>query len=82
MRGKKANWLAAVVFLIFGIFIGNRIGDALSGVAPFFSHTSPLALEPRTLTLLDFALTIGLGLKVNLAGAVGGLCGILLARRV
>lgn len=82
MRGKKANWLVVVIFVLFGVFIGNRIGDALAGVAPFFGRTSPLSLEPRTLNLLDFALTIGLGLKVNLAGAIGGLCGVLLARRI
>ncbi len=82
MRGRRANWLIVLVFILFGLFIGNRVGDALTAVAPVFSRAGSLALEPRAISLLDFAFTFGFSLKVNLAGAIGGLGGILLSRRI
>lgn len=82
MRGKRGNWLIVFAFVLAGVFVGNRAGEALRAVLPAAARYGEIAVPPRDIALLDLAFTLGFKLKVNLAGALGALAGIALARRI
>lgn len=82
MRGRKTSWLLLVIFVLAGLFVGNRIGDALQQVVPAAARYGAIAIDPHEIKILDLLFTVGIGFKVNLAGVVGGLAGIFVARRV
>lgn len=82
MRGKRGSWVIVVVFLLVGVFAGNKVGEALQNSLPVAGRYGLLHLPAREVSFLDLAFTLGFRLKVNLAGALGGLLGMLLARRI
>ncbi len=82
MRGKRGSWAIVVVCLLVGVFVGNKVGEALRATLPVMARYGALDLPAREVSVLDFAFTLGLRLKVNLGGALGGLLGIFLARRI
>lgn len=81
MRGRRAIWLL-IVFGLAGVFIGNRIGEALHASVPALAAYGTFGMEPRRLALLDLGLSLGFSLRLNPAGVLGGLIALALARRV
>ncbi|MZP30151.1 DUF4321 domain-containing protein [Heliobacterium undosum] len=70
-----------VLFMIVGAIIGSLIGEALSPVVPVMKLSKDVELGPAHINLVSFSFTLGLNIKLNLAGAVGMLAGIFLYRR-
>lgn len=71
-------------FLVaLGLFAGNRAGEALAGQAAWLARYYDLGLGPFRADVLDFLrLDFGFALRLNAAGALGGLlAGWLLGRR-
>ncbi len=82
LRGRKTSWLLTTIFVLVGLFVGNRIGDAIQAVVPAAAKYSAVAIKPRDVQFLDLGVTAGFSFRVNLLGAIGGLAGLFLARRV
>ncbi|MBM7866838.1 DUF4321 domain-containing protein [Heliobacterium gestii] len=70
-----------VLFMIVGAIIGSLIGEALSPVVPVMKLNKEVELGPAHINLVSFSFTVGLGIKLNLAGAAGMVAGIFLYRR-
>lgn len=81
MRGRRASWWLVLSFALLGLFLGNRLGEALQGVVPALAGFGHLGVEPRRLQFLDVTVTLGGNLAVNAGGALGMLLGVVLARR-
>lgn len=81
MRGNKAGWILCF-FALAGMFIGNRVGDSLQATLPALAHYGSLSMAPGAFSLLDLGVTLGVSIRVNAAGVLGGLAGIALARRI
>lgn len=82
MKGKQAGFWLMLLFAVVGAFIGNRVGEALQPSVPALAKFGSFSVEPGRFSLLDVVLTLGVSLRMNLAGALGALAGVLLARRV
>lgn len=82
MKGKQAGFWLMLLFAVVGAFIGNRVGEAVQASVPGLATFGTFAVEPGRFTFLDVALTFGVSLRMNVAGAIGALAGVLLARRV
>lgn len=81
MRGRRAVWVA-ILLVLAGVFVGNRLGEALQAAAPALARYGALGVEPSRFTLLDLGVDFGLSLRVNPGGVLGAVLGLLLARRV
>lgn len=82
LRGKRATFWLMLLFAVVGAFIGNRVGEAVQASLPALARSGSFTVEPGRFALLDVAVTFGVSLRMNVAGALGALAGILLARRV
>lgn len=81
-RGAPRALLA--LLLVLGVYAGNRVGEALARQAAWLARYHELGLGPLQLDLLGFLrLDLGLDLRINAAGALGGvLVAWLMARRL
>lgn len=83
MRRGKSAWFL-LIFLIIGSFIGSLLGQALGGTFPWLNLSSrAYGLNPPLVLNFDlFALTIGLTVRLSVAGVIGLLLGLLVYVRI
>ncbi|MDD2420801.1 MAG: DUF4321 domain-containing protein [Heliobacteriaceae bacterium] len=81
-RGNAGRVGLLVVLLIAGAVIGSLIGEALSPVIPLLKQSINLEAGPVKLDLVSLNVTLGFGINLNLAGALGMIGGYLLFRRL
>ncbi len=71
-----------ILLVLAGLFVGNRVGEALQAAVPALASYGSLGMEPRHFTLLDLGLDFGVSLRVNPGGVLGAVLGLALARRI
>ena len=78
-RGKAGGYLSLILFLALGAFIGDLIGEVLANYVEIFGVYAQLGFSPVNLKLLHlFDLTLGLSLRINMVGALGGMLAVFL----
>lgn len=80
---QPGTWGYTIFVLILGAVAGTLLGQvaAAYGVKFLGQSIANIGLEPATLDLRAFALTVGFSLKMNLMGLVGLLAGFVYVRR-
>ncbi|MBC9783910.1 DUF4321 domain-containing protein [Heliobacterium chlorum] len=81
-RGGAGQAGMLIILLIAGAIVGSLIGEALSPVVPVLKYSKNVDLGPANFNLVSFSITLGLGIKLNLAGALGMIVGIFIYRRL
>ncbi|MDI3538031.1 MAG: hypothetical protein PWP12_463 [Bacillota bacterium] len=71
-----------VVLLIAGALIGGALEPLFATYLPFLSLGETVGFTPTTLNLSVLKLTVGLSLRINVAGVIGILLGYLLYRQL
>lgn len=71
-----------VVLLIAGALIGGALGPLFAQYLPFLALGETVGFTPTTLNLSVLKLTVGLSLRINVAGVIGILFGYLLYRQL
>ncbi len=75
-----------VLILLLGAMLGTLFGELIGLILPagvvkeFFLRSGGFTLEPVTLNAVVFTLTVGLSLKLNVAGLIGLVLAIYLLR--
>lgn len=88
-RGNGNQWEAIVVnrgwlafmWAVIGAVVGQLLGTALARQVPFLQANIPLSMGPGTLDLAFMNITLGISLKLSIAGAVGLVLALWLALR-
>ncbi|MGE5591814.1 MAG: DUF4321 domain-containing protein [Bacillota bacterium] len=80
---QPGTWGYTIFVLILGAVAGTLIGQVASayGVKFLGQSIANIGLDPATLDLRAFALTVGFSLKMNLMGLIGLLAGFVYVRR-
>ncbi|MDW7650197.1 MAG: DUF4321 domain-containing protein [Bacillota bacterium] len=60
-----------LILLIVGSIFGSLLGDVLSGYLPFLTYGRTVGMNPTTIDLASVTVTLGLVLKLNIAGILG-----------
>jgi hypothetical protein len=71
-----------VVLLVAGALIGGALGQVFTRYLPFLALGETVGFSPTTLNLSVLQLTIGLSLRITVAGVIGILLGYLLYRQL
>jgi hypothetical protein len=69
------------MWAIIGAVVGQLLGLALAKQVPFLQTYIPLSVSPATLDLAFMNITLGISLKLSIAGAVGLVLALWLALR-
>ncbi len=80
---QPGTWGYTIFVLILGAVAGTLIGQVAAsyGVKILGQSIANIGLDPATLDLRAFTLTVGFSLKMNLMGLVGLLAGFVYVRR-
>ncbi|MDK2784329.1 MAG: hypothetical protein PWQ41_654 [Bacillota bacterium] len=71
-----------VVLLVAGAFIGGALGALFAQYLPFLALGETVGFTPTTLNLSVLKLTVGLSLRITVAGVLGILFGYFLYRQL
>lgn len=71
------------VLTLLGVFVGDVIAPAVSGLLPILARSASVGFSPTEWSLAGvIRLTLGFHMSITILGAVGGLAGFLVGRRI
>lgn len=72
MKSRRNGWIL-LLFLVVGAFVGGLLGKVLGPYAPFLTWSSPTyGINPPLSVNLDMlSFTLGLTLRLTVAGVIG-----------
>ena len=74
---RKKNIGIIILIIILGAVIGSTLGEIIALILPegvvkeVFLKSASVSIEPRTLNLIIFTLTLGFSFKINGIGVLG-----------
>lgn len=80
---QPGTWGYAIFVLLLGAVVGTLLGQVAGsyGMKILGQSIANVGLQPATLDLRAFTLTLGFSLKMNLLGILGLLVGFIYVRR-
>lgn len=78
-KGKTFYW---ILIILVGSILGSIIGSALDNYLPILNYGKSIGLNPATLNLEVFTITIGFSAKLTVAGIVGMILAILIFKKL
>ncbi|HHY92925.1 MAG TPA: DUF4321 domain-containing protein [Firmicutes bacterium] len=81
MRRNRSTGLL-VVLLVTGALVGGALGQVFTKYLPFLALGETVGFSPTTLNLSVLQFTLGISLRVTIAGIIGLLLGYLLYRQL
>lgn len=70
-----------IITLLIALFVGNRLGDLLSGWIPIAGAIQEFGFAPVKLALLDLDFQFGLLFHINVVGGILALLALFFFRR-